>query len=78
MVLQFIIAVTNRSRLNVLRGHHCIQYAHGLSVLEIQSGPRSKGMSVACDVGGLRWEDLNDYSIGCLDEDNSKDGEFVP
>lgn len=47
-------------------------------MLEIQSGPRSKGMSVACDVGGLRWEDLNDYSIGCLDEDNSKDGEFVP
>lgn len=52
MVLQFIIAVTNGSTLNVLKGRHCIQYAHGFSVLEIQSGPSSKGMSVACDVGG--------------------------
>lgn len=48
------MAVANGPTLNVLRGHHCIQYAHGSSVLEIQSGPGSKAVSVACDVGGLR------------------------
>lgn len=60
------------STFNVLKGHHCIQYAHGFCVLEIQSGPSSDVMSVACDVDGPGWEGLNDYFIGCLGKDSSK------
>lgn len=67
----------NGPTLNALRGHHCIQYAHGFFVLEIQSGPSSNGVCVACDIGGLSWDELNDYFFGCPDKGNSKDGEFV-
>lgn len=52
------------STFNVLKGHHCIQYARRFCVLEIQSGPSNDVMSVACDVGDPGWETWMTTSSG--------------
>lgn len=39
-----------------------------LCALERQSGHSGNGVSVACDVGSLSWEDLNVYFTRCPDK----------